>query len=262
MTENGMAGTEIKIKERLAQSEKVLVGLGEEFDRTGQAFSCPEYARGRKLLEEAGCLWLLPEWDASCCGKAGGGQAQALEKLSALLEGKDYFVVSTAVNGRLFQGGRIVMPCGSGDKKQCAGGCGETLLEVEEEDREKIARALDALWEGECAPPRLGVCPHCGGALVLNNVRAEHYNENGYLGQWAQYRKWLQGTLNRSLLVLELGVGMEFPTVVRWPFEKTAYFNKKAFFVRVHEKLYQLTKELAGKGCGISQNAIDWLNQL
>ena len=68
--------------------------------------------------------------------------------------------------------------------------------------------------------------------------------------------------MNHKLLVLELGVGMQFPSVIRWPFEKVVFFNQKAFLCRVNEKLYQLTEELAGKGCGISMNAIDWLKQL
>ena len=74
--------------------------------------------------------------------------------------------------------------------------------------------------------------------------------------------KWLQGTLNRKLFILELGVGMRFPTVIRWPFEKAAFYNKRACFCRVNEKLYHLTEELAEKGWGISQNAIDWLLKL
>ena len=98
--------------------------------------------------------------------------------------------------------------------------------------------------------------------MVLNNVYAQHYDEQGYLEQWSIYTKWLQGTLNRRLVILELGVGMQFPSVIRWPFEKIAFFNQKAFFLRVHESLYQLDEKLSGKGCGISQNAIDWLSQL
>ena len=43
---------------------------------------------------------------------------------------------------------------------------------------------------------------------------------------WETYTKWLQGTLNRNLVILELGVGMELPQLIRFPFEKVAYFNQ------------------------------------
>ena len=98
--------------------------------------------------------------------------------------------------------------------------------------------------------------------MILNNIYAENYNEMGYLEQWKLYTKWLQGTLNRRVVILELGVGMKFPTVIRFPFEKIAFFNQKAEFYRIHEKLYQLTEDLKGKGQGISQNAIDCLRNL
>ena len=80
--------------------------------------------------------------------------------------------------------------------------------------------------------------------------------------KWETYTKWLQGTLNHNLVVLELGVGLQFPSVIRWPFEKIVYFNKKAVMLRVHDTLYQLTEELSGKGYGISQNPIEWLTNL
>ena len=66
-------------------------------------------------------------------------------------------------------------------------------------------------------------------------------------------------TLNKKLCVLELGVGMNLPNIIRWPFEKIAYYNKKASFFRVNGSLYQLTEKLSDKGISIGENAIDFL---
>ena len=52
--------------------------------------------------------------------------------------------------------------------------------------------------------------------------------------------KWLQGTLHKKLVILELGAGMKYPDILRFPFERMVYFNKKAELIRVHDKLYQL----------------------
>ena len=43
-----------------------------------------------------------------------------------------------------------------------------------------------------------------------------------------RYMKWQTGTINRSLVILELGEGFATPTVMRWPFEKIIYFNRKS----------------------------------
>ena len=255
----------ISILDKIKEADMVLVGLGEEFDGAALPGQDAGYGKGCGLLDEAGLSWLIPAWNAFYVRKSGEGSCgRALKKLSALLEGKNYFIVSVSTNSEIAGFDRTVMPCGSILRKQCGEGCAGVLEEVTDRDREWMEACFMELAESGavCAEGGLGVCPVCGAPLVLNHVYAEHYNEAGYQEQWELYKKWLQGTLNRRLLVLELGVGMRFPSVIRWPFEKAAYFNRKAYFYRVNDKLYQLTKELAGKGCGIAQNAIDWLAQL
>lgn len=79
---------------------------------------------------------------------------------------------------------------------------------------------------------------------------------------WGRYTKWLAGTLNHRLLILELGVGLTYPSLIRFPFEKTAYFNQKSKFYRVHENLNQLTPEIAERAVSIPENAIDCLKNI
>ena len=89
-------------------------------------------------------------------------------------------------------------PCGNDSWQQCRDACTKDI------------------WEPGEVPD--GVCPHCGAPLIPNTVAAEHYIEEGYLPQWQAYTRWLAGTLNKELLILELGVGFGTPTVIRWPF--------------------------------------------
>lgn len=254
----------------IRDSDMVLVGLGEDFDDILRLRDLSEYKRGKEWLQETGYFWLIPAWNEYCSAELQEDiVSPALKKLAGLLDGKNYFAVSTATDSRVaaasWKSERMVMPCGTAFRKQCAEGCGQILENVTAAEQAMLKDFFKVLYKGEPAPDKmtgLGRCSQCGASLILNNIYAEKYNEQGYLEQWTRYTKWLQGTLNRRLTVLELGVGMQFPSVIRWPFEKIAFFNNKAFFVRVHEKLYQLTEELAGKGCGIPKNAIDWLQSL
>lgn len=253
------------VLERLEQADMVLVGLGEDFDDIRTLRQCEGYLPGVEKLKEQGIRWLVPAWNEYCRERAGAsGLSEAIGKLASLLRGKNHFAVSVSTERQLSSVGRIVLPCGSVERKQCGEGCEGVLQELEAGDRDAIREYFERLYEGrnQGTAPDLGRCPKCGGPLVLNNIWAERYNEEGYLAQWGLYTKWLQGTLNHSLLVLELGVDMGFPSVIRWPFEKIVFFNQKAYLCRVNEKLYQLTKELSEKSCGISKNAIDWLGQL
>ena len=247
----------------------VLVGLGEEFDVESSLRQMAGYGQGKELLLTSGQSALLPAWQKLFRGESQKSVAAELGVLAGLLEKKNYFVVSAAVNSEIadipWKSGRLVMPCGSDRLVQCDGMCERNLREVEQTQQESLQWQLrewrEEILQGNCekVPDGLGVCPVCGKALEYNNVYGAQYDENGYLQDWHNYMKWLQGTVNKKLLILELGVGMRFPTVIRWPFEKAAYFNNKAFLCRVNKKLYQLTEELSGKGEGISQNAIDWL---
>ena len=251
--------------DKVEQSEMVLVGLGEDFDGAKQLRQHADYRSGCERLKAEGLSWLIPAWNEYYLEQTGEQVVEtALDRLDALLAGKNHFMVSVSTNSRIARGSRTVMPCGSVFRKQCSAGCGDVLLEVTGEEREILKDAFHGLVSESLKKEMvsLGTCLNCGAPLILNNIYAENYNENGYLDQWKLYMKWLQGTLNRKLLVLELGVGMQFPTVIRWPFEKTAFFNQKAYFCRVNEKLYQLTKELAGRGCGISEDAVAWLARL
>ncbi len=267
-----MSGADLR--ERLAQSDMVLVGLGEEFDLEKQLGADPSWESGKKRICDAGLDWLLPAWNSRCSAKMGDEvTGAALRKLLNLLKDKNYFCISVSTNElvrKVIGTDRLVMPCGGSWIKQCSRGCEEELYPVAEEDRQQMDLFLDRIYENgkiatepeDVSPMTKMRCSRCGAEMVLNNIYCEHYNERGYLDEWGTYTKWLQGTLHRRLLVLELGVGMKFPTVIRWPFEKAVLYNQKAFLVRVNERLYQIPEELSTKGFGISKNSIDWLGQL
>ena len=55
---------------------------------------------------------------------------------------------------------------------------------------------------------------------------------------------------------------MTFPSVIRFPFEKVAFFNKKAKLIRINETLYQLSEQIGEKGISIAENAVDFMNNL
>lgn len=258
------------ILEKLKEAEMVLVGLGEDFDNIKYLQQSETYKKGKALLQEAGYRWMIPMWMEYCSSDLEKNKvAHALKKLEQLLCDKNYFIVSVATNSEIAQipwkKDRVVMPCGNIFRKQCVRGCAGELSDVTEGDRAVLRGIFEVLAKGsfpEGGIPHLGKCRQCGSDMVLNTVYAENYDESGYLKAWEFYTRWLQGTLKHKLLILELGVSLRFPSVIRWPFEKVAFFNNKAFFCRVNEKLYQLTEELALKGTGISQNAIDWSSHL
>lgn len=175
----------------------------------------------------------------------------AYNHLASKIKELDYFVVSTCNDDAIYKSNlnksKIVTPCGGFRYLQCANDCSHELLPYEKsflDSREELR------------------CPHCGEKVVFNRLPIDHYNEGGYMDAWQEYNKWLQSTINKKLLILEVGVGMKYPTVIRFPFEKTAFYNQKSVMYRVHETLAFSTDELKDRCICVKGNPIEFLNNL
>lgn len=267
--------TGIKMKQvidKINEADLVLVGLGEELDILTGLKNDPEY---QKKLEAIKKSWLIPYIEKVEIEKRAGEKKAFYSQLADCLKDKNYFIVSVCMDGTIHEAGldegRIVEPCGGYGKMQCCEKCSDELYDVPEKILQQI-RECQMLPCSESQPKDLEeteepvivepICPHCGRPLVFNNVKASNYVEEGYLTQWSAYKKWLQGTVNKKVCLLEMGVGMNYPTVIRWPFEKITFYNQKAELFRVHSRLYQLTEEIQGKGHGICQKPEEFMNKL
>lgn len=217
-----------KFIERLKNADKILVGIGAEWQKDKR----PEIRK-------------------------------AYDKLARLLEGKDYFIVTTNTDAAIFEhtgvdgvdeatgsaeaaarqplldASRITAPCGNETWRQCSKSCTKDI------------------WEPGEIPD--DICPHCGAPLTGNTIHADIYIEEGYLPQWHRYTAWLATTVNKNLLMLELGESFQTPTVIRWPFEKTIKYNQKAFLYRVNGNFAQLPEGVAERAVSVHENSVEWI---
>lgn len=249
------------MKEIIAEADVVLVGIGEDFGCTEKRiFECDKYHKIFSRIEEEN-EWIFPYFYAKMAEKE--VDEKAYGNLSKLLDGKNYFIVSLRTDDIVYKNdldldeGRIVTPCGGIRKLQCEGNCSDKIYDVPEKMKKAIEEVVRGNSDGEGIQKMC--CPECGKKLVFNKIGISQYCETDYLPEWGKYTKWLQGTLNHKLCILELGVGMKYPSVIRWPFEKMAYFNQKATIFRVHPKLYQLTEEIKERGYAVEQDPIEFL---
>ena len=217
-----MENVKTEVMEKIKEAQKVLIGIGKE--------------------------WALrdDEKDIRFCHLTDPSQADlkaAYEELYQLIQDKDYYIVTTLTDGAIyempFDKNRIVAPCGNIHWRQCSKACTKDIWE-----------------EGEVPDD---ICPHCKAPLTGNTLKAETYIEEGYLPRWKDYMKWQTGTINRSLVILELGEGFATPTVMRWPFEKIIYFNRKSRLYRINESFYQLPKEAEERGVSVHENSVRWM---
>lgn len=253
-----------EIYERVHDADMVLVGLGEDFQYDWSALT--EDDRYREIEAEIGGneekIWIIPFLQKMVLQQFRDDKwKRAYKNLENLLTDKNYFIISLCMDDYIYETGldkdRMVAPCGGFRKMQCDNNCSHILSDIPQESYEAVLRyyrkelPIDALREPTCS--------RCGSKLRFNQIGVTQYAEEGYLEQWNEYTKWLQGTVNKRLCVLELGVGMEYPTVIRFPFEKIVYYNQKAFLYRIHPMLYQIGEEIGDKGSALKGNPLDFL---
>ncbi len=252
-----------QVKMAVADADMVLVGIGEEFE-------CQEFLQGNskymalcEKIAAEGAQWMMSYVNAFFL-RENEKVRKALQNVRELLSEKNFFLISVAMNGLLaeteIRKDRVVEPCGGFEKMQCQKGCLGTAQMTEQD----LLSEIEHVCKGEKEPGEVQL-PHiegCGHTAEFNSLYAEHYLEEGYQERWNLYTKWLQGTLNRKLCVLELGSGMMFASILRFRFEKIVGLNQKAKLIRIHHNLYQLPEEIAERSMGISQNAVDFMAQM
>lgn len=254
------------LTQKLEEAEVVLVGIGEEFNEGFEDIAkFPELMSALEEVDTNPTLeWTVPFLEKCFIKRHNEGRIiDAYRVLYELIKDKDYFIVTTCIDGNIekvnFDRERIVEPCGSYKALQCSKKCNNDLTSSEDFISFICQAISDGVGLDSLEKP---VCPLCGESLTFNNILCENnYVEEGYKPQWEKYMNWLQHTLHKNICIVELGVGMNLPGIIRWPFEKAAFYNEKASFFRINMQLYHMTKELENKGVSIAADAVDFLNR-
>lgn len=263
------------LKELVADADQLLIGIGSEWNWVKNGLKKDD--RYNELLDYCSIEennWLLPivEYEYAYYNSDADIE-KAYKELKELIGDKKFFLVSdiclwdAPMYG--FDVSRCVYPCGNYMYLQTAEENGELILSDKNADFMSIVGMIHDIIINSNGSFDKSISfkkPFFEGKeLYINQKRPEYskinYNEIAYKDRWSEYLKFLSRTLNSKLLILELGVGLQYPTVIRLPFENVVALNKKAHLVRVHEKLYQATPEIKDKTDSVKMNSVDYILQ-
>lgn len=241
-----------EIKEKISQADLVLIGIGEQVAMpTRKMDSEKKYS---DYMERNSDDTIYPYLQQIFIKENCQEYVEFYNRLFELIQDKNYYILTTNVDDVIFDSKldneRIVAPCGSIHQFVCE----ECKNDIELFDSQKVEENLEILNSNIDREFVVLKCPKCGKILTPNIVSYEYYDEKGYLDKWNKYTKWLQGTVNKKLCILELGVGLNYPTVIRWPNERIITYNNKAFMYRVHDKLYQLSEGIGERAKSVPEN--------
>lgn len=152
------------------------------------------------------------------------------------VKGKDYFVITTNVDGQFEKSGfdkeRIFAVQGDYAYLQCADGCHEKLYYNENLVRKMVRQTTDCRIPSGLVPH----CPVCGGKMDVH-VRKDRYfvQDNQWYASYERYQDYMEKVCDGNVLLLELGVGYNTPTIIRFPFERLAAQRKNITLVRINK---------------------------
>ena len=177
--------------------------------------------------EERWACWAKHIWFARYQPEAKPLYKQLLE----LVKGKDYFVITTNVDGQFAKAGfdveKIFATQGDYALFQPASGCPHETYD----NREWVMKALPAIKDYRIPTELIPTTPD--GQPVAMNLRCDDtfVEDVHWHRQASRYTDFVRRTADKRLLLLEFGVGYNTPVIIRFPFEcMVAQFPQATLF--------------------------------
>lgn len=157
------------------------------------------------------------------------------DKLLRLLEGKEYFVLTTNVDHRFQLAGfpkeRLFYTQGDYGLWQCSVPCHAGTYDNYETVKRMMEEQRDMHAPSELVPR----CPRCGAEMSMN-LRADNtfVEDVGWHDAARRYRNFAEACCQGKVLYLELGVGMNTPVIIKYPFWQSTLANHQATYACVN----------------------------
>ena len=190
------------------------------------------------------------------------------KKLHEMVCDKDFYVITSNADGLFIKSGfdpqRVFQAQGNYERLKCTLSCTPETWDTKPVI-DRILANIDHDAFAVADPASLPVCPHCGAPLVIAFRGHEKYKQ-----QAENYQRWLEGTLSKKLVVIEIGVGFNTPGVIRWPFERLISLHKNVLFVRINRDYRhfantghpQIPQEILDKSISFNTDAADSIDAL
>lgn len=185
------------------------------------------------------------------------------EELLALVDGKDYFVLTTNVDHCFQKAGfdkkRLFYTQGDYGLWQCSLPCHDRTYDNEETVRLMVDRQRDMRVPSELVLH----CPVCGRPMAMN-LRADDtfVQDEGWYAAAGRYEDFIRRHRGLRVLYLELGVGSNTPVIIKYPFWRMTAENPDAVYACVNLGEAYAPREIAGRSICIDADIGDTLRAL
>lgn len=174
-------------------------------------------------------------------------------RLLKLLEGKDYFVLTTNVDHCFQKAGfdkkRLFYTQGDYGLWQCSQPCHAATYGNEETVRRMVEEQRDMRVPSELVP----YCPKCGRPMTMNlRCDGAFVEDAGWHAAAERYADFLCRHAGGRVFYLELGVGENTPGIIKYPFWQRTAQNPDAVYVCVNRDDCAAPAELGERAVCVS----------
>lgn len=269
-----------RLKAALQNAETVVIGAGAGlsaaagYDYSGERFrdnfadfeeKCgfhDMYSGGFYPFDSAEEMWAF--WSRSIMlNRYSDPPKPVYKKLFSLVEGRDYFVITTNVDHCFQRSGfdkkRLFYTQGDYGLFQCSGPCCKETFDNEAIIKEMYRRQSEMKIPSELLPK----CPHCGKPLTFNLRSDDKFVEDeGWHAAAERYSRFISTRKNSRVLYLELGVGYNTPVIIKYPFWKLTAENPKAVYACVNFGEAVCPEDIAVRSICINGDIAEVLDEL
>lgn len=157
------------------------------------------------------------------------------QDLLQLVQGKDYFVLTTNVDHCFQKAGfdkqRLFYTQGDYGLWQCSRPCHQKTYDNEAAVRKMFTQQRDLRVPSDLVPH----CPVCGAPMSMNlRVDDTFVEDAGWHAAAGRYEAFLRSHQGQHLLFLELGVGGNTPVIIKYPFWNMTHQNPRATYACIN----------------------------
>lgn len=183
--------------------------------------------------------------------------------LLELVGKKDYFVLTTNVDHCFqkagFEKSRLFYTQGDYGLFQCSRPCHQKTYDNEEAVRRMVAEQQDMRIPTELVPR----CPVCGRPMAMNlRVDGTFVQDEGWYAAAERYEDFLRRHRGLRVLFLELGVGGNTPSIIKYPFWRMTLEDRRATYACINRAEAYAPGELGDRSLCIRGDIGEVLAQL
>lgn len=212
------------------------------------------YSAGFYPYESLEAYWAY--WSRHiACNRYDQPVGKPYQDLLALVEQKDYFVITTNVDHCFqlagFSRQRLFYTQGDYGLWQCSTPCCQKTYDNEAQVRQMVAAQKDLRIPADLVP----YCPVCGAAMTMNLRCDDRFvQDQGWQQAKERYEAFLRRQQGKRVLFWELGVGGNTPVIIKFPFWRFTQQNPLAAYACVNLGQAFAPQEIRDRSLCINQD--------